>query len=166
MDADSFFLGVLQTSNIKIDWCLFWVIWFTILEVLFIQTFYDRLNHQPWATAIIEVICFSFMVARLAFCMACSQQSPKSADFTIQIGKKNSWIIYDMGIIEFHIHKKMGVSLNGGTPQNTPNMIIFSRKTLVVGYHHFRKPTYTFLGEYFCSASKFQDSHCIHSGSS
>ena len=25
-------------------------------------------------------------------------------------------------------------------PQNTPKMIIFSRKPMVVGYHHFRKP--------------------------
>ena len=32
----------------------------------------------------------------------------------------------------------MGVSLNGGTPK-TPQMIIFSRKTMIVGYHNFRK---------------------------
>ena len=36
--------------------------------------------------------------------------------------------------------QSMGVSLNGGTPKH-PKMIIFSRKTMVVGEtHHFRKP--------------------------
>ena len=30
-------------------------------------------------------------------------------------------------------------------PPKHPKMIIFSRKTLVVGYHHFRKPPYTFI---------------------
>jgi len=34
----------------------------------------------------------------------------------------------------------MGVSLNGGTPE-TPQIIIFGRKTMVVGEtYHFRKP--------------------------
>ena len=36
----------------------------------------------------------------------------------------------------------MGVSLNGGTPISHPKMIIFSRKPMAVGYHHFRKPPY------------------------
>jgi len=39
----------------------------------------------------------------------------------------------------------MGVSLNGGTPISHPKMVIFSRKSMVVGYHLFRKPPYTKL---------------------
>ena len=41
----------------------------------------------------------------------------------------------------------MGVSLNGGTHHFTQRvLIIFSRKTKVVGDHHFRKPLYVELG--------------------
>ena len=36
----------------------------------------------------------------------------------------------------------MGVSWNGGTPINTPKMIILVGKAMVVGYRHFRKPPY------------------------
>ena len=36
----------------------------------------------------------------------------------------------------------MGVSLNGGTPQNTPKWSFLVGKPMVVGYHHFRKPAY------------------------
>ena len=36
----------------------------------------------------------------------------------------------------------MGVSLNGGTPQNTPKWSFLVGKPMVVGYHHFRKPPY------------------------
>ena len=41
-------------------------------------------------------------------------------------------------MVEFCI-SQMGVSLNGAPPKH-PKMIIFSKKTLVVGYHHLRKP--------------------------
>ena len=36
----------------------------------------------------------------------------------------------------------MGVSLNGGTPQNTPKWSFLVGKPMVVGYHHCRKPPY------------------------
>ena len=36
----------------------------------------------------------------------------------------------------------MGVSLNGGTPQNTPKWSFLVGKPMVVGYHHFRKHPY------------------------
>ena len=39
----------------------------------------------------------------------------------------------------FYLPPHVGVSLNGGTPK-TPQNDHFSRKTLVIGYHHFRKP--------------------------
>ena len=34
----------------------------------------------------------------------------------------------------------MAVSLNGGTPQNTPKWSFLVGKPMVVGYHHFRNP--------------------------
>ena len=37
----------------------------------------------------------------------------------------------------------MGVSLNGGTPKTTPKWSFLVGKTMVVGYHHFRKPPYS-----------------------
>ena len=36
----------------------------------------------------------------------------------------------------------MGVSVNGGYPQNTPKSSFLVGKPMVVGYHHFRKPPY------------------------
>ena len=36
----------------------------------------------------------------------------------------------------------MGVSKNGGTPKNTPKWSFLVKKTIVVVYHHFRKPPY------------------------
>ena len=38
----------------------------------------------------------------------------------------------------------MGVSLNGGTPKNTPKWSFLVGKPMVVGYHHFRKPPYIY----------------------
>ena len=45
----------------------------------------------------------------------------------------------------------MGVSLNGGTPQNTPKWSFLVGKPMVVGYHHFRKPPYTPFFTFFFS---------------
>ena len=42
----------------------------------------------------------------------------------------------------------LGVSLNGGTPKNTPKWSFLVEKPMVVGYQHFRNPPiYTLLGE-------------------
>ena len=42
-----------------------------------------------------------------------------------------------------------GVSLNGGTPQNTPKWSFLVGKPMVVGYHHFRNPPYTSFFTFF-----------------
>ena len=44
--------------------------------------------------------------------------------------------------VERHNIYYMGVSLNGGTPQNTPKCSFLVGKPIVVGYHHFRKLPY------------------------
>ena len=46
----------------------------------------------------------------------------------------------------------MGVSLNGGTPQNTPKWSFLVGKPMVVGYHQFRKPP----------RSKLNFDHLVH----
>ena len=52
----------------------------------------------------------------------------------------------------------MDVSENSGTPK-TPKMIIFSRKTQVVGYHHLRKHLYTTY------SGNHRNSHWLSQGS-
>ena len=48
-----------------------------------------------------------------------------------------------LSTVERHnIYTYMGVSLNGGTPQNTPKCSFLVGKPIVVGYHHFMKLPY------------------------
>ena len=50
--------------------------------------------------------------------------------------------IFYLSFLSDELHH-MGVSLNGGTPNLHPKMIVFSRKApWLLGYHHFRKPPY------------------------
>ena len=46
-------------------------------------------------------------------------------------------ICIKLGLMSF---LQMGVSENGGNPQNTPKWSFLVGKPMVVGYHHFRKP--------------------------
>ena len=50
---------------------------------------------------------------------------------------------------KWHLIVHLGVSLNGGTPQNTPKWSFLVGKAMVVGYHNFRKPPFSDLVLFF-----------------